>query len=74
MGIRITLHEELQDILVEQGNRWKTTTELAEEVNARGRYTKGDGSEVSQFEIHGRARRHEDIFERDGSRVRLTTA
>ena len=74
MGLRIALHEELQDILVEQNNRWKTTTELAEEVNARGRYKKGDGSEVTQFEIHGRARRFKDIFERDGSHVRLTTA
>ena len=74
MGLRITLHEELQDILVEQGNRWKTTTELAEEVNARGRYRTGDGSEVSPFHIHGRTRRFKDIFERDGSRVRLTTA
>ena len=74
MGIRITLYEELQDILVEQGNHWKTTTELAEEVNARGHYRTGDGSEVTQFHIHGQAKRYKDIFERDGSLVRLTTA
>ena len=74
MGIRITLYEELQDILVEQGNRWKTTTQLAEEVNARGRYKKGDGSEVSPFQIRGLARRYKDIFEHEGSQVRLTTA
>jgi hypothetical protein len=74
MGIRVTLYEELQDILVEHGNRWKTTTDLAEEVNARGRYRTGDGSEVTPFQIHGLARRYKDIFEREGSRVRLTTA
>lgn len=71
---KISLHDELRDIFFEQGNRWRTTTELADEVNARGRYKKKDGSPITRFQIHGRARRYEDIFERDGSRVRLRTA
>jgi hypothetical protein len=68
---RITLHEELIAILNEHGNRWMTTQELAAQVNRRGRYQKRDGSEVNDFQIHGRTKNYSQLFERDGSRVRL---
>ena len=68
---RITLHEELVEILHNQGNRWMTTQELADEVNRRGRYLKKDGSEMNAFQIHGRTRNYSHLFERDGSKVRL---
>ncbi len=53
----ITLHEEVAAILGESGREWMTTTEIANEVNARGWYHKRDGSPVSPFQIHGRTQR-----------------
>jgi len=67
----VTLHEELATILGRRGNRWMSTSELAELVNSRGRYRKRDGSPVTAFQVHGRTRKYTDLFERDGSRVRL---
>jgi hypothetical protein len=66
-----TLHEELAEILRGQGNRWMTTTELAQAVNERGIYEKADGSAVTDFQVHGRTKNYDRLFERDGSRVRL---
>lgn len=70
---QITLHEEIAAILNEQGG-WMTTQQIADAVNQRGRYSKRDGSEVTAFQIHGRTRKYEQLFERDGSRVRLRLA
>ena len=67
----ITLHDELADILREHANPWMTTEELAAEVNLRGNYRKEDGSTVTAFQVHGRTGNYNQIFERDGSRVRL---
>jgi hypothetical protein len=67
----VTLHEELRAILEEHGNPWMSTASLADEVNRRGRYHKGDGSDVTDFQVHGRTRNYTAIFERDGTRVRL---
>lgn len=67
----ITLHEEIADILRERGNEWITTQELADAVNERARYRKRDGSTVTAFQIHGRTRNYGQLFERDGSQVRL---
>jgi hypothetical protein len=66
-----TLHEELAEILREHGNRWMTTTELANAVNERGIYEKRDGSAVTDFQVHGRTRNYDKLFERDSTRVRL---
>lgn len=71
LGSKITLHEEIARILSENGNRWMTTDELAAEVNTAGNYVKKDGSHVAAFQIHGRTRNYAQLFERDGSRVRL---
>ncbi len=68
---RLTLHEEIVAILRENGNRWMSTTEIAEEVNRRGRYRKRDESRITPYQVHGRTRRYSHVFERDGSRVRL---
>jgi hypothetical protein len=68
---RATLHEEIAAILREHGNRWMSTHEIADFVNERGRYRKRDGSEMSAFQIHGRTRNYEQLFERQGSQVRL---
>ena len=50
-----------------------TTAEIADRVNLRGHYVKRDASLVTAFQIHGRTRNYSDLFERDGSRVRLLT-
>jgi hypothetical protein len=67
----ITLHEEIEDILRGLGNRWMTTRELADAVNERGRYHKRDGSKMTDFQIHGRTRNYDQLFEREGAQVRL---
>lgn len=67
----VTLHEEIAAILRSRGNPWMTTGELAELVNSRGRYSKRDGSPVTAFQVHGRTRKYADLFDRDGSLVRL---
>jgi hypothetical protein len=66
-----TLHEELVAILDANANRWMTTEELAIAVNRRGRYAKRDGSLVTAFQVHGRTRNYDHLFDRNGSQVRL---
>ncbi len=56
MDKKVTLHEEIRAILGREGNRWMTTSELADRANHRGRYRKRDGSSVSRFQLHGRTR------------------
>ena len=68
---RVTLHEEIADILEAAANQWMTAKEIAQAVNTRTRYQKRDGSPVQPFQIHGRTRNYEHLFERDGQRVRL---
>jgi hypothetical protein len=70
-GLRVTLHEEVERVLLENGNRWMTTEELARVVNDSSNYRKKDGSPVTPFQIHGRTRNYSTLFERDGARVRL---
>jgi hypothetical protein len=70
---RVTLHDELVEILSDRDNRWTTTEELAKLVNERGRYRKRDGTPVTGFQVHGRTKNYPHLFERDGSRVRLRT-
>jgi len=70
-GQQITLHQEIAAILREAGNRWMTTTEIAEQVNARGQYRRRDGGPVTPFQVHGRTRQYRRLFARDGARVRL---
>ena len=67
----VTLHEEIAEILRGNGNEWMTTKDVAEEVNKRARYQKRDGTDVTPFQLHGRTRKRDSLFERDGSRVRL---
>src|SRR3954471_2692372 len=43
---RLTLHEALGLVLRENGNRWMTVYELADEINSRGLYQKRDGTPV----------------------------
>jgi hypothetical protein len=68
----VTLHEEIAAILRANDNRWMTTAELAVAVARRGNYKKRDDtSDVSAFQVHGRTRQYQHLFERAASRVRL---
>lgn len=71
MPANVTLHAEIAAILSGSGREWMTTAEIADEVNDRGNYRKGDLSPVTAFQVHGRTRNYQQLFERDGSRVRL---
>ena len=70
---RVTLHEEVADILRARSNSWMSTAQIAAAVNARGRYHKKDGTAVTPFQVHGRTKNYESLFERNSSLVRLRT-
>jgi hypothetical protein len=69
-----TLHQALAQILRENGNRWMTVRELADEVNARHLYRKRDGSAVEANQVHARTKNYADLFEKDRGRIRLRVA
>lgn len=68
---RVLLHDEIADILHANGTEWMTTREVADQLNARGRYIKEDRSKVRAFQVKLRAKNYPHLFDRDGSRVRL---
>jgi len=68
---RLTLHEALASVLREHGNASMRARELADEVNSRGLYRKRDGSPVEVNQVHARVKNYAQVFEKDGSRIRL---
>lgn len=69
----MTLHQALMQILQEHGNEPMTARALADAVNERGVYRKRDGSPVEVNQIHARTNNYQDLFEKDGSLIRLRT-
>jgi predicted nucleic acid-binding protein len=71
----VTLHAEIEEILRDQRNKWMTPAKLASEVNSRGRYRRGDGSDVPGSQITARIKQYEQVFEcrsgRTGLQIRL---
>jgi hypothetical protein len=67
---RLTLHEAMEQILDEHNNQWMTVHELADEINERGLYEKRDRSPVEPSQIHARANKYENRFEKNGPRIR----
>jgi len=67
----MTLHEALAQILHENGNAPMTARALADAVTDRGLYRKKDGSPVEINQIHARTNNYHDLFEKDGSLIRL---
>jgi len=71
---RIYLHDEIKDILVENGNQWMTSKEIARLVNERGRYKKTTRAKtpvVEKDQISARTSNHLDIFKKDSGRIKL---
>ena len=62
------LHEAIKVVLEESG-RSMSTREIAAEVNRRGLYRKKDGSEVTDFQVHGRTKNYPKLFRREGTIV-----
>lgn len=69
----MTLHQALMQILQEHGNEPMTARAPADAVNERGVYRKRDGSPVEVNQIHARTNNYQDLFEKDGSLIRLRT-
>jgi 23S rRNA pseudoU1915 N3-methylase RlmH len=63
----MTLHEAIFKMLEKRG-RSMTTHELAEALNRIGWYQKMDNSKITSFQIHGRAKKHAHLFNRNSSR------
>jgi hypothetical protein len=70
-GGQLTLHEALARVLEDGGNEAMTARELADAVNRRGLYRKRDSSPVEVNQVHARINNYGDLFEKDGSKIRL---
>lgn len=68
---QLTLHEALTRVLEDAGNESMTARELADEVTRRGLYRKRDGSPVEVNQVHARVNNYGDLFEKNGSKIRL---
>ncbi|MDX2431285.1 MAG: HTH domain-containing protein [Bacteroides sp.] len=66
----MTLHEAIEKLLREKGSPM-TTAEITEALNDNGWFTKKDGSEICEFQVHGRTHSFPRLFHRDGSKVTL---
>jgi len=66
----MTLHVAIEKLLREIG-RPMSTQAIANELNLRKWYQKGDGSPITAFQIHGRTRNYPNLFVRSGSLVSL---
>jgi hypothetical protein len=68
-----TLHNALARVLREGGNEPMTARVLADVVNERGLYRKRDGGPVEVNQVHARTNNYPDLFEKQGSLIRLRT-
>ncbi len=69
----MTLHEAIIKVL-QQNGKTMSTQEIADTLNQNKWYTKGDGSAIAAFQIHGRTRKYPHLFNRAGSMVSLKSA
>lgn len=66
----VTLHHEIEAILRDRG-RTMTTGEIADAINQRGIYRKGDGTPVRSSQVAARISKHRELFVRMGSDIDL---
>ena len=64
------LHEAIEKLLKEEG-RSMTTAEITTALNDKKWFTKKDGSEICEFQVHGRTHTLSNLFKRDGIKVYL---
>ena len=66
----MTLHKAIEEIL-KNNSQPMTTQEIADELNEQDLYQKNDGTEITRYQVHGRTRKYQHIFNRDGATVSL---
>ena len=66
----MTLHEAIEKLLKEEG-RSMTTSEITIALNDKKWYTKKNGSDICEFQVHGRTHSLSNLFKRDGIEVSL---
>ncbi|MBW6504929.1 winged helix-turn-helix domain-containing protein [bacterium] len=66
----MTLHEAIK-VVLEGADRPMSTREIAAELNRRGLYAKKDGTEITDFQVHGRTKNYPKLFRREGTTVSL---
>lgn len=73
-GGRLTLHEAMVEVL--QAVDWLTFRELADQIESRGLYMKGNGGPAGSGQLRMRATlsggRYAHLFQVDGDRIRLS--
>lgn len=67
----MTLHEAIVKLLTQTG-RAMTTLQIADNLNKKGWYKKGDGSPLEASQIDLRTRKYSNLFSRNGTIVSLT--
>ena len=66
----MTLHKAIERLLKQVG-RPMTTQQIASELNKNGWYEKGDKSDITDFQIHGRTNNYANLFTRNGATIYL---
>lgn len=58
----MTLHEAMQ-LVLKENDKPMTARELADEINKKNLYTRGDGGQLSPKQICDRANNYSDLFD-----------
>ena len=66
----MTLHEAIEKLLKKEGKSM-TISEITKALNQNKWFTKNDGSEICEFQVHGRTHSLSNLFKRDGFKVSL---
>lgn len=66
----MTLHEAIENLLKEEG-RSMTISEITNALNENKWFAKNKGSEICEFQVHGRTLSFSKLFKRDGLKVSL---
>ncbi len=67
---KLKLHEAIEQILSEH-NRPLTATEIAEKINKRNLYQRGDGNPVPTSQIHARVKNYTSLFIKTENKIGL---
>ena len=65
-----TLHLAIARVLFDSGNRWLTNEQIADLVNAAGRYV---GGRVTSADVNAHTKNYSAVFERKRGRIRLAS-
>jgi HB1, ASXL, restriction endonuclease HTH domain len=66
----MTLHEAIEEILKDNGQPM-TTQEIADELNEKGLYQRGDGNPITRKQVSARISKYQHLFNRNNGFVSL---